>query len=55
MFRQFKCYTSGLNKFNICVHAKLCVHKMVTLGANLHCLILNMVTDIASPIYFAIN
>ena len=30
-------------------------HKIVTAGANLHCLILNVLIDIAFPVYFAIS
>ena len=35
------------------VHAKLCVHETVTVGANLHRLIYNVLIDIVFPIYFA--
>ena len=60
-------YESGLNKFNICVHwflcrwngfahmfvhAKICVHKKINVGANLHCLIYNVVNDFILPICF---
>ena len=34
---------------------RFCVHKKVTVGANLHCLILNVLIGIAFPIYFAIS
>ena len=60
---------SELDKFNNCVywslctengyarvfvHAKLLVHKTVTVDANFHCLIYNVVIDITLPIYFVI-
>ena len=63
-------YLAGLDKFNICVHrfsctpkgfagtivhVKLRVHKTVTVGANLHRLIYNVLTDIVSAIHFAIS
>ena len=57
---------SGFDKFNIClhqfsckqngsvltfVHAKLRVYKTITIGANLHCLIYNVLIDVIFPIY----
>ena len=33
------------------VHAKLCVHKTVTMGASLHRLIYDVLTDIVFPIF----
>ena len=58
---------AGLDKFTICVdwfsytsnrsartfvHAKLCVHKTVTVGATLYCLIYNLLITIAFPCIF---
>ena len=37
------------------VHVKLRVHKAVTVGANLHCLIYNLLIYIVFPIQFAIS
>ena len=37
------------------VHAKLRVHRTVTVGANLHRLIYNVLIDIPDPIYFAMS
>ena len=37
------------------VHAKLRVHRTVTLGANLHRLIYNVLIDIAYPVYIAMS
>ena len=65
-----KPFYPGLGKFNICVHwfscmqngsvhtfvhTKLCVHKTVTVEANLHSLIYNILIAIVFPTYFAIN
>ena len=36
------------------MHTKLRVHKTVTVGANLHCLIYNVLIDIVFPVYFTI-
>ena len=33
------------------VHAKLCVHKTVTMGASLHRLIYDVLTDIVFPVF----
>ena len=37
------------------MHAKLPVHKTVTVDANLHRLIYNVLADIVFSVYFAIN
>ena len=37
------------------MHAKLLALKMVTVGANLHRLIYNVLIDITFPIYFVIS
>ena len=56
-------WQTGLGKFNICtengfvrtfVHAKLHVHKTVTMGANFHCFIYNRLPSFF-PTYFAIS
>ena len=38
-----------------CVHEKLCVHKKVTVVANLHRLIYSVVIDIVFPLCFGIS
>ena len=48
-------WVTGLGRFNICVHAELYVHETVTAGANLHCLIYNLVIAIVFPTYFGIT
>ena len=44
--------STNLTSVCMLVQAKLCVHETMTLGANLHCLIYNLLIAIISPTYF---